>query len=83
MVPDGSGGLWALGYCEHAGQHASWYPPQASRLWHESGGKCTGPIEPKLAKRATPMFSLVAAAKSVWASRARGTSISNGLFALA
>lgn len=82
IVPDGSGGLWALGYCEHAGQHASWCPPQASRLWHRAGGQWTGPYEPDLASRATPMFRLAAAAKSVWAAGSIGTSVSNGLIAL-
>lgn len=31
IVPDGSGGLWALGYCEHVGPRASWCPTQGSR----------------------------------------------------
>ena len=82
IVPDGSGGLWALGYCDPGGQHRSWCPPQASRLWHQSGGQWTGPIEPALAKRAAPLYSLAASAKSVWAAGAIGTSISNGLIAL-
>jgi hypothetical protein len=82
IVPDGSGGLWALGFCEHGGQRVSWCPPQASRLWHESGGQWSGPIAPKLAKRATRMFGLASAAKSVWAAGAIGTSVSNGLIAI-
>jgi hypothetical protein len=82
IVPDGSGGLWALGYCEHVGPRASWCPPQASRLWHEFRGQWTGPSQPALAKRAAPMFGLAAAAKSVWAAGSVGISVSNGLIAL-
>jgi hypothetical protein len=60
-VTDGSGGIWALGLCT-----ATKCPNgAASRLWHETGGRWHGPVEPKLATRANILVSLAAVAKSV------------------
>jgi hypothetical protein len=72
MVTDGSGGIWALG---NGG---------SSRLWHQTGGRWHGPVEPKLASRPSGLVSLAAVAKSVWGVgivRAGKTS-ANGLIAL-
>jgi hypothetical protein len=80
MVTDGSGGIWALGLC------AATKCPNgaASRLWHETGGRWHGPVEPKLASRPSVLVSLAAVAKSVWGVgivRA-GKNSANGLIAL-
>ena len=80
MVTDGSGGIWALGLCT-----ATKCPNGgASRLWHHTGGRWHGPVEPKLAARPSVLVSLAAVAKSVWGVglvRA-GKSSANGLIAL-
>jgi hypothetical protein len=80
MVTDGSGGIWALGLCSAANCPNR----RPSRLWHETGGRWHGPIEPKLASRPTALISLAAVAKSVWGVgilRA-GKNSANGLIAL-
>jgi hypothetical protein len=81
IVPDGSGGLWALGSCI-AGKCPD--TSGASRLWHETGGKWSGPVQPKLSKSETALTGLAATGKSVWASGAVkvGKSSGNGLIAL-
>ena len=80
MVTDGSGGIWALGLCT-----ASKCPNGGgSRLWHKTGGRWHGPVEPKLASRPSVLVSLAAVAKSVWGVglvRA-GKNSANGLIAL-
>ena len=80
MVTDGSGGIWALGLCT-----AATCPHRGgSRLWHETGGRWHGPVEPKLATRPSVLVSLAAVAKSVWGVglvRA-GKNTANGLIAL-
>jgi hypothetical protein len=79
IVPDGSGGLWALGTCSD-----STCGDGASRLWHETGGSWSRPVEPKLATSGTLLTGLAATGKSVWASGAVrvGKNGANGLIAL-
>jgi hypothetical protein len=80
MVTDGSGGIWALGLCTVG----SCPNEGASRLWHRTGGRWHGPVEPKLAARPSVLVSLAPVAKSVWGVglvRARKNS-ANGLIAL-
>ena len=62
MVNDGAGGIWALGTC-FAKQCAN---GAASRLWHEVGGRWSGPIEPRLASKPTVLFGLADQRHSVW-----------------
>src|SRR5262249_44440706 len=66
MTPDGSGGVWALGLCV-----TGRCPTTGSdfRLWHETGGRWTGPIRPALAgARQTVLIDLAGVGRSVWAS---------------
>lgn len=60
IVPDGSGGLWALGFSVSSTGSIS------SRLWHMTAGKWTGPVKPALAHRPAALVGLAAVSHSVW-----------------
>lgn len=60
IVPDGSGGLWALGNC--IGNCV----PHKSRLWHEVGGRWTSPEVPSWEVHNTALNQLAATGHSVW-----------------
>ncbi len=79
IVPDGSGGLWALGFSVSKTGNAI-----SSRLWHLTAGRWTGPVEPVLAQRAAALVGLAAAAHSVWGVGDAGVSTQrpDGLIAL-
>jgi len=62
MVPDGSGGIWALGVREQGTA-----PEPLSRLWHETGDIWTLPYQPRLTSASTMVIGLAAAGRSVWA----------------
>jgi len=64
MVPDGAGGIWALGFC--VGSHCG--GAIAARLWHQVAGKWIGPTAPAFAtKRKVALVQLAPVAHSVWA----------------
>lgn len=79
IVPDGVGGLWALGFS--IGQTGN---AIESRLWHQSAGRWTGPVNPALAHRAAALVGLAATGNSVWGIGDAGVSTRrpNGLIAL-
>ena len=63
VTTDGSGGIWALGTCL-----ASRCPNgAASRLWHETGGRWSGPEVPALAGKSTVLAGLYNVRHGVWA----------------
>lgn len=61
IVTDGAGGLWALGFSVSKNGNGI-----ASRLWHQTAGRWTGPVEPVLAHRAAALVGLAATGHSVW-----------------
>jgi hypothetical protein len=63
LAGDGAGGLWALATCLQACPKAG----VRFRLWHERGGKWTGPVEPRLAGHQVELSGLALAGPSVWA----------------
>lgn len=79
IVPDGAGGLWALGFSVSTGGNAI-----SSRLWHMTAGRWTGPVKPVLAQRAAALVGLAAVAHSVWGVGDAGVSTQrpDGLIAL-
>jgi hypothetical protein len=60
LVGDGAGGIWATGRCARC-------QVVSSRLWHESAGRWSGPIVPRLSRFPWIILSLTATAHSVWA----------------
>jgi len=64
LAGDGAGGIWALGACLGVS-----CPGQRSRyrLWHETGGRWSGPVRPRLGTGMVGLFSLAGAGHSVWA----------------
>jgi hypothetical protein len=80
MTTDGSGGIWALATC-----FASQCPNgAASRLWHETAGRWTGPQVPALASKPTVLVGLYNMRHGVWAAGSVRLSKtrSNGVIAL-
>ena len=72
IVPDGSGGLWALGYCmATCGVHPS-------RIWHEADGRWTGPVVPSWEVKDSALDQLAATGHSVWGV---GRVNNNGIYA--
>jgi hypothetical protein len=59
LTPDGGGGLWALASCDCG---------PAWRLWHETGGKWSGPILPRISGDITALGGIawVPQTASVW-----------------
>jgi hypothetical protein len=60
LVPDGHGGLWALGLCS---------TNSTSQLWHFTGGKSSAPTSPKFggSKAAAVQLAQVPGTASIWA----------------
>jgi hypothetical protein len=81
IVTDGAGGLWALGSC--SGPKCP-NGGLASRLWHQTKGSWTRPVEPKLATSASALLALAPVGRSVWGVGAQkvGKNGSDGLIAL-
>jgi hypothetical protein len=82
MTADGSGGVWALGLCVTGRCPAT---GSDFRLWHETGGRWTGPIRPALAgAHRTVLIDVAGVGRSVWASGLVVTRSgnANGLIAL-
>jgi hypothetical protein len=82
MAPDGSGGIWALAVCISARCVGT---GTIFRLWHEVGGRWTGPVVPSLTgARQAVLIHLATAGRSVWASGivAAKSGNSDGLIAL-
>lgn len=75
LVPDGTGGMWAIGQCANC-------DPTPSRLWHEHAGRWSGPFAPRLARHRWILFGLAAAGRSVWADGAVDAARISGLIAL-
>ena len=75
LVPDGTGGMWAIGQCASC-------DPTPSRLWHEHAGRWSGPFAPRLARHRWILFGLAAAGRSVWADGAVDAAGISGLIAL-
>ncbi len=77
IVPDGSGGLWALAFCmATCGVHPS-------RLWHETGGHWAGPLVPTWEIKDTELYQLAATGHSVWGvGQVADGGLFDGLFAL-
>jgi hypothetical protein len=63
LVPDGAGGIWALGFCVGP----NWGGAIAGRLWHQVAGRWIGPRVPVLANRKVALVRLAPVAHSVWA----------------
>jgi hypothetical protein len=87
MAGDGAGGIWAVGLCSVLGNGGFRACPGivggASRLWHETAGRWSGPVLPKLAKMPYALASLALAGHSVWAvGRVKSGTSANGLIAL-
>jgi hypothetical protein len=80
LVSDGAGGIWALGNCL-ASSNCS--PGTPWRLWHETAGNWSRPIQPRLSSHNTVLDSLAPVAHSVWAAGAiQEGSSANGIVAL-
>ena len=83
IVPDGAGGLWALGLCDYINRCPA-QPDSAWRLWHLTGGRWIGPVTPHLGGKIRLLFALAAAGHSVWGAGVAGSSLKHpaGLIAL-
>jgi hypothetical protein len=71
LTPDGSGGLWALASCDC--DSAAW------RLWHETGGKWSGPTLPQISGDSVTATDIawVPGTASVWGAGTRTLGSSN------
>jgi hypothetical protein len=75
LAADGAGGIWAIGQCVNCQR-------TPSRLWHERGGRWSGPFVPRLARHRWMLFGLAAAGHSIWADGAVDGQRISGLIAL-
>ena len=74
LAADGAGGIWAIGQCANCQR-------TPSRLWHERGGRWSGPFVPRLARPRWILFGLAAAGRSIWADGAVDGKRISGLIA--